>query len=700
MKKLLSAPILMLAWAFSFDANAQHNHGVIPCFSDEHHEWRLANEPGYASAWAQGQEDATMKFNQLEAAGSGTESNPYIIPVVVHVMYHSELDNISDAQVEDAIRVINEDFRRLNADTSSTRPLFKGVATDMNIEFRLAKLDPNGNCTNGITRTQTPLAIAGNNNVKSLIAWDNKKYINIWTVRTIDRGSSTGGIVLGYATFPSPNNGPTTDGIVIRHDRMGSIGTAVSIGRTLTHEMGHMLNLIHPFQSGCFTGDQCSDTPPVQAANFGCPGNVNSCTNDVPDLIDQHENYMDYANDACMNMFTICQRQRAHAVLNVASLRGSLVTVANLAATGVEQNNVSCVPVADFTLDRTTVCAGQNIQFTNRSAKQSNESYLWSFPGGTPSTSTDPNPLVTYPTPGHYSVTLEIVGATNPTKKEILQAIDVRANYPEISGLFVEGFENTTIPFPWHSDSRGDRWNWEITQQAAATGSKSVYVNNFDIRTQGVSVSLISPGIDMRWTQNLTLRYKVAMARTANNNTDQLRILTSTDCGTTWQTKSVRAGFLLSTMPAPISASFFPNDPSQWREETLNLSEFANSPDHLIIRFELFSGGGNNIFLDDIQVDATLSDDFPITQQRTQVLVYPNPSNGDLRIAFSKLEKGPATIWITDLSGRTVASWQKDQIESGNHDFALPFDAQLSAGSYLLHLDAGQGIQTEKVTIW
>lgn len=700
MKKFFLAQFLLLTSLFANHLFAQHNHGIIPCFSDEHHEWRIANEPGYAAAWAQGQEEATLKFNQLEAAGLGTESNPYIIPVVVHVMYHSELDNISDAQIEDAIRIINEDFRRLNADTTNTRAIFKGVAADMNIEFRLAKLDPNGNCTNGITRTQTPLAIAGNNNVKSLIAWDNRKYINIWTVRTIDRGSSIGGTVLGYATFPSPNNGPTTDGIVIRHDRMGSIGTAVATGRTLTHEMGHMLNLIHPFQSGCFVGDQCNDTPPVQEANFGCPGNVNSCSNDVPNLVDQHENYMDYANDACMNMFTLCQRTRAHAVLNVASLRGSLVTAANLAATGVEQSNVSCTPVADFTYNHTTICAGQSVQFTNRSAKQSNESFLWTFPGGTPFTSTDPNPLVTYATPGHYPVTLEIVGATNPTKKEILQAIEVRADYPEISGLFVESFENTSIPFPWHSDSEGDHWNWEITSQAAATGSKSVYVNNIDIRTNGVSVSLISPGIDMRWTQNLTLRYKYALARTANNNQDQFRVSVSTDCGATWQTKLVRVGFLLATVQGNEAAPWFPTDPSHWREETITLNEFANSPDHLVIRFEIFSGGANNVFLDDIQIDATLSENMPITQQKTNLMVYPNPSSGDLRVAFSKMEKGPATIWITDLSGRTVAKWHKAMLETGNHDFALPFDAPLAAGSYLLHFDGGQSIQTEKITIW
>lgn len=702
MKKLFLPALLFSIGLFSPVAMAQsnHNHGVVPCATDEYHEWRLSNEPGYAQSFFEGQEAASIKFNELEGAGLGTESNPFIIPVVVHVMYHSEIDNISESQIEDAIHRLNLDFRRLNPDTNNTRALFRGVAADMNIEFRLAKLDPNGNCTNGITRTETPLAIAGNNNVKSLIAWDNRKYINVWTVRTIDRAAAVGGIILGYATFPNPSNGPTTDGIVIRHDRMGSIGTSVATGRTLTHEMGHILNLIHPFQSGCFVGDQCADTPPVLLANFGCPGNINSCSNDSPDLPDQHENYMDYANDVCINMFTICQRTRATAVLNVANLRGSLVTPANLVATGVEQPNLVCSPVVDFTFDVTTVCAGQQVHFTNRSAKQATQSYLWTFPGGTPNTSTAVNPTIIYSTPGIYPVMLEIVGASTPTKKEILQAVVVRVNYPELSGPFFEGFENTTIPFPWHSDTRGGKWQWEISTLASATGSKSVYLNNFDIRSAGVSASLITPGIDMRWTQNLTLRYKIAMARTANNNTDQLRISVSTDCGATWQTKSVRSGFLLATVTTPVTTPFFPAEPNHWREETVVLNEFANSPEHIIIRFELVSGNGNNIFLDDIQIDATLSDNLPITQNLKNLLVYPNPSNGNMHVAFSLAERGNAKIWVTDLSGRTVAVWNKESVAAGHQELELFFAQQLAKGAYLLHLDVGAGIQTEKITIW
>jgi PKD repeat protein len=677
-----------------------HNHqGEIPCFTDEMHLMYMDNDPQYKRGF---EEAAHLIAEELERTSSsngtyGTENNPFIIPVVVHVMWHSEEDNISEAQIVDAIRVLNEDFRRMNANATNTRAIFRNVAADMNIEFRLAKIDPNGNCTNGITRTRTPLSINAGNSVKQLIAWDNRRYLNIWTVRSIN-STSVQGTILGYATFPNPNNTPTTDGIVMRHDRMGSIGTSNVLGRTLTHEAGHILALFHPFQGGCFNGDQCGDTPPVAAANFSCNLSANSCVNDNPDLPDQVENYMDYANDACMNMFTVCQRSRAHAVLNVGNLRGSLVTAANLIATGVEQPSITCEPTIDFTYNTDDICTGQAVQFTNRSAILPGMGYQWTFPGGTPSSSTDPNPLVVYNTPGHYPVYLELTGTSAPVKKDIQKAIAVRVDYPEIKGPFFEGFENTSIPFPWHSNSRGG-WAWEITDRAAATGNKSAFIDNFDIRSTNVSTSLISPGIDMRWTRNLTLRYKVAFARTATGpNTDQLRVAVSTDCGATWQTRSVRAGFLLSTMPTPITGPFTPTQSDHWREETLNLDDLANNPEHILIRFELVSGGGNNLYLDDIQIDAVLSNQAAI-MATADWRVYPNPGKGQLNISFYQPEAADARIWITDLTGRQMGPIIQKQVLSGRHDVAIDMQQYLSSGMYILHFENGSGVITEKITI-
>jgi hypothetical protein len=296
--------------AGSLQLQAQTTHR---CGTDEYHAGLAGFEDRRART------DATLAQWMQDNPGLDqyTPEATYTIPVVFHVMYYDQTDNISEAQINDALIRLNKDFRRLNSDAGQLRSIFTARAADLNIEFVRAKVDPTGKCTNGITRTQTPLTLAASNNVKSVVGWDNKKYLNIWVVRDIDlAGTQPNVIVLGYAAFPYNGLPGTQDGIVIRHDQVGGTGTSVSNGRTLTHEAGHYFNLYHTFQGGCGQGDQCADTPPVTTASDGCNKTQNTCTNDVPDLPDMLENYMDYSDDNCMNTFTLDQRSRAWAVLN------------------------------------------------------------------------------------------------------------------------------------------------------------------------------------------------------------------------------------------------------------------------------------------------------------------------------------------------------------------------------------------------
>jgi len=184
-----------------------------------------------------------------------TKKATRIIPVVFHVIHSYGESNISKEQIEDQIRILNEDFSRTNSDTSNTRSMFKARASAFDIEFRLARTAPDGSCTEGITRKYDPINTIedyedNNNEAKtSVSAWPRDKYLNIWVVTQI-KSSSTTGTILGYAQFPG--QGASTDGIVIRHDRVGTIGTASvgDKGRTLTHEIGHWLGLYHPFKGG------------------------------------------------------------------------------------------------------------------------------------------------------------------------------------------------------------------------------------------------------------------------------------------------------------------------------------------------------------------------------------------------------------------------------------------------------------------
>jgi hypothetical protein len=237
------------------------------------------------------------------------------IPVVVNVIYKTGSQNISDAQIQSQIDVLNEDFRRTNGDANNTW----SQAIDTNIEFCLASIDPDGNPTTGIRRKSTSKpSFSANDAMKSngqgLAPWDPDSYLNIWVC-------NLGSGLLGYAQFPG---GPaSTDGVVVDYAYFGTIGTATApfnLGRTATHEVGHYLNLRHIWgDGGCSVDDFVSDTPASDGPNYGCAIGHVSCGS-----VDMVQNYMDYSDDACMNLFTEGQSVRMDALFASGGARASL----------------------------------------------------------------------------------------------------------------------------------------------------------------------------------------------------------------------------------------------------------------------------------------------------------------------------------------------------------------------------------------
>ena len=254
------------------------------------------------------------------------------IPVVFHVLYNTAAENISEAQVLSQLQIMNDDFRRLNADQDNVW----SQAADTQIEFCLATQDPQGNPTDGILRVPTNVTSFGTNDAMKFSsqggsdAWPASDYMNFWVC---DLGAS----LLGYAQFPG---GPAdTDGIVCNYTATGNTGTAqapFNLGRTATHEVGHYLNLRHIWgDGGCGATDFVDDTPDSDGPNYGCAlGNVACGTTDMV------QNYMDYSDDACMNLFTQGQSDRMNALFLPGGARASLLT------------STGCTPaVPDFDLD-------------------------------------------------------------------------------------------------------------------------------------------------------------------------------------------------------------------------------------------------------------------------------------------------------------------------------------------------------------
>jgi hypothetical protein len=238
------------------------------------------------------------------------------IPTVVHVVYRKPKENISDAQITSQIDALNQDFRSTNPDVSQVPAPWQGLVADPRIRFKLATKDPAGKRTNGIVRVQTDRASFGAGDaVKRATsggstAWPSDAYLNLW-VCTLSGG------LLGYAQFPG---GPkATDGVVVLNTAFGTEGTATApfdLGRTLTHEVGHWLNLRHIWGDtlDCSGGDRVADTPNCAGPNMGKPTFPTvSCSNGPHG--DMFMNYMDYVDDAAMFMFTAGQVSRMNACL-------------------------------------------------------------------------------------------------------------------------------------------------------------------------------------------------------------------------------------------------------------------------------------------------------------------------------------------------------------------------------------------------
>ena len=242
------------------------------------------------------------------------------IQCVVHVLYNDASENISDAQIESQIKVLNEDFRAKNADISKVPSVWAGLVADSMIEFELVTKSPTGGQTNGITRTKTnATSFLADDSMKfsslgGVDAWNTQKYLNIWVCNVV----GITGPILGYAQFPGGS--PTTDGIVILNRAFGTVGTASAPfdrGRTATHEVGHYLNLRHIWgdEDACVGSDRVDDTPNAATANFGTPSFPSISCNNGPDG-DMFMNYMDYVNDGAMFMFTHGQVARMRATLS------------------------------------------------------------------------------------------------------------------------------------------------------------------------------------------------------------------------------------------------------------------------------------------------------------------------------------------------------------------------------------------------
>ena len=321
---------MIIASILSLTVNGQSNK----CATMQHLQKSLAKNPTLKQRMFYS-EKTTQEWILNNARSKKASGELIVIPTVVHVIWNKTIENVSDSQIFSQIDVLNKDFRLMNVDSLGSQHPFSPFITDSKIEFCLAKQDPNGNQTNGITRTQTGVVTWVEDSCDNIFStskggrdnWDPTKYLNIYVV-------NLDGITLGFASFPDElKSSPELDGVVIRYEAFGKIGTAGAgdftennRGRTGTHEVGHWLNLRHIWGDTTCGDDFVQDTKPAEDKNHGCPTfphrKNNKCGSDTNG--EMYMNYMDYVDDNCMNMFTRGQADRMKSALN--GLRNGLLT--------------------------------------------------------------------------------------------------------------------------------------------------------------------------------------------------------------------------------------------------------------------------------------------------------------------------------------------------------------------------------------
>jgi hypothetical protein len=478
-------------------------NGIIRCATVEYEQFLQENNPkrlkeAQFEAWL----SPLVAKHKAQRTSSKTAKSAVIItiPVVVHVIHNGEAigtaPNITDAQVESQITVLNQDFRKM-----SGTPGFNSdpVGADIEIEFVLAKVDPNGNPTNGIEHINMGQLSWSTDDIDAIVkpatVWDSTQYMNMWSVKFSDN------TLLGYAQFPDSsglsglgtlNGASTTDGVVSSFDVFGSsdfggtflLAAPYDKGRTMSHEVGHFLGLRHIWGDGnieevttlpfCVATDYCEDTPTARWPNYDCDEVYDSCTAIAG--IDMVENYMDYTTDQCMNIFTQNQKDRIVTVMTNSPRRNSLKTSTKGNPIPLFANDAEVKIEKDYTSATISDCpslptpTNKNVALTNRGTSALTAATInYSIAGGMNQTQTwtgslAPNQttIITLLNTASFGILNTSIGTTNGTTDQRVSNNTDTATFSPVNYTF------TDYVFTLQQDFWGDEITWEIKDATGA----------------------------------------------------------------------------------------------------------------------------------------------------------------------------------------------------------------------------------------
>jgi hypothetical protein len=639
--------------------------------------------------------------------------NVLTIPVVVHVVYRNANQNISQAQIQSQIDVLNEDYRKLNADVGNVPAAWQGITADCEIQFCLAVRDPQGAPTTGITRTSTQTnSFSLNDAVKYTAqggqnAWPASSYLNIWSCNL------SGGI-LGYAQFPG--QAAATDGVVIGYNYFGRTGTVsapFNKGRTCTHEVGHWLGLYHIWgdDNGCGGTDNIADTPNQDAETYNCPSGVqtDACSPTAPGYM--WMNYMDYTDDACMYMFTEGQKTRMRAIMNTS--RAALA------------NSLGCVPIQLFaddagiqaiTAPTGTICASSVTPVVTLYNWGSNtltsvtinyqidggavQSFNWT--GSLASLATTSVTLnASTLAPGAHTISVSTSnpnGQTDGNTGNDSQNGTFTTTTPSVAQPtpFSYGFEpNTFPPTNWSIVNPDADFTWERSGAAGFNSNASAFVNNFDYSASNETDDLVLPTLNLSTLTTPTLTFDVAyVLYTETGYSDTLTVLGSDDCGATWNVLYRKSGQNLTTVtPYFQTPAFVPSGANQWRSETVSLAALAGQSS-VVIKFRNTTQYENNLYIDNINIASLGSAAIDANTLDNAVSLFPNPGTGLYNVNVNLEGISSISLQVMNSQGKLVRSTSSEAY--GKHSFELDLTNQPS-GVYFVRVQQGDAKVTKKV---
>ncbi|SNB27422.1 Protein of unknown function precursor containing PKD domains and a C-terminal secretion signal [Flavobacterium psychrophilum] len=583
--------------------------------------------------------------NFKNKANKSPTALPYVIPVVFHILTDGAASFTKadmKCRIDDALQIANKDFNGLFPGFLTTDPRFNSVKSKMDIQFVMATVDPTGNLmeTPGLDWHPEAHIIDGYNPAIYNYMWygsNSKYYLDVVIVDEPNTGQGASGS--GHAFLPVQNVVPH---VTFNYRYIGSTcgsSSSVTFAKVFSHELGHYFGLRHTFQDDCDPiNDGMADTPPTKVAE-GCTRNVlNSCG-----VYANSENHMDYNVD-CQNMFTLNQTSAMTFWLEDGTVanypRKFLWQPSNLIATGV----LASIPTANFTANTTAICPGKGIVFKDISLGLP-VSRVWSFSGGSPSTSTAVSPTVTYATAGLYPVTLTVTNALGTNPKTVTNYIKVGQ---PTSGNYTESFTGIFPPNGWLITNPDAGLAWEKRSNVGNGDTACMIMNNSDNSVLNELDYIQLPYYNFTSGVNSQMFFDVAYTKFNDLSPDQLSVEVSTNCGLTWTnvyTKSLDA-LQTTVVPTALTNNWFPTAENNWRKEVINLSSYIGNP-NVTIRFKNKSGYGTRIWIDNVNVaitqNSTPVSDFTSSVRKTNC--------SSISIPFLDTSTGNPTTWAWSFPG-------------------------------------------------